>query len=126
MKALPLLLLLVPVLLLPGCLAAAVGGGVVYTTRDDTAEAHLDADRDAVFDYCREEVLRGGTVESADPYKGEIKGTWRGSDVEIQVTQVTETTVKVAVSARKHLAEVSPDPDTAEKLADKIAGHFGG
>ncbi|MFQ5750206.1 MAG: hypothetical protein ACE5H3_12250 [Planctomycetota bacterium] len=126
MKAPPLLLPGLALLLLPGCFAAAVGGGVVYATRDDSAEAHLDAGREEVFEYCRREVLRGGSVDSADPYKGEIKGTWRGSDVEIQVTQVTETTVKVEVSARKHLAEVSPDPDTAEKLADTVARHFHG
>ena len=108
---------------LPGCLlvaGAAVGAGVVYAAGEDSSEVRVEADAARAYSAAREEVILRGTLQTSDAAGGTLTARIGTSDVTVKVVgEPTENRTRVTVTARAN-AGISPDRDTAERVAVAI------
>lgn len=115
------------IVLLSGCLlvaGAAVGAGAVHVLGEDAAEVNLERDWDTVFNAGVDAVETLGSVETQDREAGVIEGHVKEADVTVKLEQVTKSTVKVVVEARKNEG-VSPAPEIAQDVSHAIAERTG-
>ena len=96
---------------------AGVGGGLAISK--DTIEGHFDRRFDDVWKASRQALMDQGFIRLEDKMHGRIDGEVRKSEVKIEITQVSERTVRVNVKARKSYKLV-PDLDLANDLYNKI------
>ncbi len=103
-----------------GCLwlvvsgVAATGG---YAISQDTIQGETDKDVDTVWDATIDIVSILGTVSSQARGLGRISAIVNGAKVTIHVTQLTPSTVRLKVKARKALF---PSIATAQNIFLKI------
>ena len=112
-------------LLLPsgGCalaVGAAIGAGVVHTTSEDSVELTLGSSEADAFEAAEAVVDELGAVRLADSKRGQIEGTVEQSEVTIATSTTESGRARVTVSARR-VAGLSPDLETARKIAGSIA-----
>ena len=102
---------------------ALVGGGIVggIAISEDTVQNELDASYDAVWDASVKVLEEAGAVETKDKEAGHIQGYVPKSKVTITVSQLTPSTVRIQVKARK-TAGVVPDIKMAHRVAYRIVG----
>ena len=113
--------------ILSGCLAlaaAAVAGGVVYATSDDSSETVVERPWSSAFSAAVAEVASQGHVELSDQNAGVVEGHVGTASVRVKLSKSTENSVKVHVRARK-LEGLAPEPDTAERIAFGIVRRLG-
>ena len=107
--------------LLSGCaiflLGAGVGGGIAISK--DTLQGTWDKSKDRVWSASREVMMQEGFIRLEDKLHGHIDGEVRKSQVEIQITQISQKTVQIRVKARKGY-KLLPDMDVANDLYNKI------
>ncbi len=110
--------------LLCGCVLvpiALVGGGVVggMAISEDTVQTEFDRTYDQVWDACISVLDKAGAIESKDKEVGIVQAYVPKSKVAVRVEQLTETTVRIQVKARK-AARLLPDIKMAHKVAYRI------
>jgi len=110
--------------LLSGCFLvpiALVGGGVIggLAISEDTVQTEFDKGYDQVWGASVEALEKVGAVETKDKEIGRIEGHARKSKVTIKLEQVTASTVRIQVKARKTVG-VLPDIKTAQRIAYRI------
>jgi hypothetical protein len=100
---------------------ALVGGGIIggIAISEDTVQNELDASYDEVWDASVKVLEGAGAVETKDKEIGEIRGYVPKSKVTITVSQLTPSTVRIQVKARK-TAGVVPDIKMAHRVAYRI------
>ncbi len=100
---------------------ALVGGGIIggIAISEDTVQNELDASYDEVWDASVKVLEEAGAVETKDKEIGEIRGYVPKSKVTVTVAQLTPSTVRVQVKARK-TAGVVPDIKMAHRVAYRI------
>lgn len=99
-----------------GCAALWVAGGAAAgyaLTRDSMAFSVEDRAFRRVWEAAAREARRRGTVKAEDPGKGRLDARIEGADVVVTLEQLTVTTVRVTVRARKNLL---PRRGVAEQL----------
>ena len=99
-----------------GCAALWVAGGTAAgyaLTRDSMAFTVEDRSFSRVWEAAARETRRQGTVKAEDPGKGRLDARIEGADVVVTLEQLTVTTVRVTVRARKNLL---PRRSVAEQL----------
>ncbi len=109
-----LALALVPAL--SGCAVLWIGGGAAAgyaLTRDSMAFSVEDRSFSRVWEAALRETQSLGAVKAEDPGKGRLDARVQGADVVVTLEQLTVTTVRVKVRARKNLL---PKRDVAEQL----------
>jgi len=101
---------------------ALVGGGIVggIAISEDTVQNEFDCAYDKVWDASVDALDKAGGIESKDKEAGRIVGYARKSKVTIAVEQLTASTVRIQVKARK-TAGVVPDIKTADSIAHRIS-----
>ncbi len=110
--------------LLCGCVLvpiALVGGGVVggMAISEDTVQTEFDRSYDEVWAASLDVLEKAGGIETKDKEIGRIEAYVPKSKVTIKVEQLTASTVRVQVKARK-VARVLPDIKTAHRIAYRI------
>ncbi len=115
--------------LFSGCILvpiALVGGGVIggIAISEDTVQNELDASYDDVWNASVQVLDESGAIETKDKEIGTIKGYVPKSKVTVTVSQLTESTVRLQVKARK-TAGVVPDIKMAHRIAHRIASVLG-
>ena len=107
--------------LLSGCaiflLGAGVGGGIAISK--DTIQGTWDKPKDRVYNASRDVMMQEGFIRLEDKLHGHIDGEVRKSQIEIQITQISQKTVQIHVKARKGY-KLLPDMDLANELYNKI------
>lgn len=100
---------------------ALVGGGVVggMAISEDTVQTEFDRNYDQAWGTSVSVLERAGAIETSDKEAGRIEGYVRKSKVTIRLEQLTPSTVRIQVKARKS-AGVLPDIDTAHTIAYRI------
>ena len=111
--------------LLCGCVLvpiALIGGGVIggIAIGQDTVQNEFDRSYDEVWDASMKVIDEAGAIETKDKEIGRIRGYVPKSKVTVTITQLTESTVRIQVKARK-TAGVVPDIKTAHRVAHRIA-----
>lgn len=96
---------------------AGVGGGIAISR--DTVEGHFDKSMDQVWRASREVIMQEGFIRLEDKVHGKIEGESEKSEVKIEISQVSEKTIRVRVKARKSYKLV-PNIDLANKIYNKI------
>ena len=96
---------------------AGVGGGIAVSR--DTVEGHFDKSMDQVWKASREVMMQEGFIRLEDKVRGRIEGEAEKSEVKIEISQVSERTVRVRVKARKSYKLV-PNIDLANKIYNQI------
>lgn len=96
---------------------AGVGGGIAISR--DTVEGHFDKSLDQVWKASREVMMQEGFIRLEDKMRGRIEGEAEKSEVKIEISQVSERTIRVRVKARKSFKLV-PNIDLANKIYNKI------
>ncbi|MBI3318240.1 MAG: DUF3568 family protein [Candidatus Omnitrophica bacterium] len=104
-----------PVLLATG----AVGG---YALIRDSIRVDLDRSWDRVWAAALEEVKQQGRLKMEDKGRGRIDAKIRDADVVVRLEQLTPSTVRVVVRARKFLL---PQLEVAQRLGVAIARRTG-
>jgi hypothetical protein len=101
---------------------ALVGGGVIggIAISEDTVQTDFDESYDEVWNAALGVVDELGKVEIKDEDVGRIQGYVPKSKVTVQLQQLTPSTVRVHVKARK-TAGVVPDIKTSHRVAHGIA-----
>lgn len=104
-----------------GCALFLVGAGAAggYAISDDEIEGVLEKKFDPVWKAGRETLLREGLLRVEDRNRGFLEGEVRKSEVKIEVSQITDRTVRLRVRARKTY-KLLPDLDLANDLYNKI------
>jgi len=92
----------------------AVGG---YAVSDDAIQGDTDKGFDKVWASALKVTDIMGSIETEDRQKGTIEATVDVSKVKVSVEQLTPKTVRMRVSARKHLL---PNRKLAQKIYLKI------
>ena len=108
-----------------GCapvLLATAGAVVGYAVSRDSVTMDLDRPRDQVWGACLEETKRQGNLKREDRLRGRIDARIRETDVTLTLEQLTPSTVRVVIRARKHLL---PQVDVAQRLGVAIARRAG-
>ncbi len=107
--------------LMSGCalflVGAGVGGGIAISK--DTIQGTWDKPKDRVYNASREVMIQEGFIRLEDKLHGKIEGEVRKSQVDIQITQISQKTVQIHVKARKGY-KLLPDMDVANDLYNKI------
>ena len=101
---------------LSGCVALWAAGGAAAgyaLTRDSMAFSVEDRAFSRVWEAAAREAHRQGTVKTEDAGKGRLDARIQGADVVVTLEQLTVTTVRVTVRARKNLL---PRRNVAEQL----------
>ena len=99
-----------------GCAALWVAGGAAAgyaLTRDSMIFTVEDRSFRRVWEAAARETRRQGTVKAEDAGKGRLDARIQDSDVVVTLEQLTVTTVRVTVRARKNLL---PRRGVAEQL----------
>ncbi len=104
-----------------GCALFLIGAGAAggYAISDDEIEGVLEKKYDPIWKASREIVIREGFIRLEDRNRGYLEGEVRKSEVKIEVSQVTDRTVRLRVRARKSYKLV-PDLDLANDLYNRI------
>ncbi len=113
------------VLLLSGCaplLLASAGAVVGYAVSRDSVTLDMDAPLDTVWRASLEESARLGAIKKQDQVNGRIDGRIQKADVVLTLEQLTPSTVRVVIRARKNLL---PEIEPAQKLGMNIARRIG-
>ena len=99
-----------------GCapLWIASGAAIGYAAGRDSAVLDLDRPWNAVWDASREEIQHQGLIKREDAKRGRIDAKVEETDVVLTVKQLTPSTVRVIVRARKNLF---PKMEIAQKLS---------
>ena len=113
------ILLLVHCLGLPlfcGCapVLLATGAVVGYAASRDSVLLDMDQPWDRVWSAAQQEVTEQGQVERENPKRGRLDARVEEADVVVTLKQLTSSTVRVVVRARKNLL---PKVDVAQKVA---------
>ncbi|HOW35509.1 MAG TPA: DUF3568 family protein [Candidatus Omnitrophota bacterium] len=101
--------------------AAAAAGG--YAISSDTIQGETEKDFQEVWDSSVEIASIMGMVSSKSPELGKISATIDGAKVNIQVLQLTTSTTRLKVKARKGLF---PNISTAQNIFVKIMNRVNG
>ncbi len=108
-------------LLFSGCALFLVGAGITggYAISKDTIEGTMEKPIDRVWKASHDVLMHEGFIKLEDKMRGKIEAEVRGSQVEVQINQATERTVKLQVKARKGY-KLLPNMDLANELYNKI------
>lgn len=100
---------------------ALVGGGIVggIAISEDTVQNEFDASYEEVWDASVKVLEEAGVVQTKDKEAGHIQGYVPKSKVTITLSQLTPSTVRIQVKARK-TAGVVPDIKTSHRIAHRI------
>ena len=112
--------------LMSGCALFLVGAGAAggYAITEDEMEGMTDLSRDRVWKTSLEVLQQRGAVTVQDKTQGRIEAIVNKSDVEVHVDQITKTTVRLRVKARK-AKKVFPDLGLAQELHGQIMRKVG-
>jgi len=107
-------------LALGGCAAILVGAGMAggYAISKDSVSNHFDLPRNDVYRAARAVAAESGLITLEDEHRGLIKATVEGAKVTIEVSKVSDHTVKLKVKARNDL--MMPAIDVAQAIYNKI------
>jgi len=116
MKKIGLLLACFCLPLCGGCAPVLLATGVVvgYAVSRDSVLLDLDQPWDRVWGAAQQEVSEQGRVKRENPKRGRLDARVEEADVVIVLKQLTPSTVRVVVRARKNLL---PKVDVAQKVA---------
>ncbi len=117
--------ILIGTLLLAGCapvLLAFSGAVVGYAVSHDSVTVDLDRPWDRIWSACLEETKRQGRVKSEDRANGRIDARIQKTDVVVTLEQLTPSTVRVVIRARRNLL---PQVEVAQHLGVGIARRVG-
>lgn len=116
MKKIGLLIVCFCLPLCGGCAPVLVATGVVagYAISRDSVVMDLDQPWDRVWSAAQEEVTERGQVKRENSKRGRLDARIEETDVVVALKQLTPSTVRVVVRARKHLL---PKVDVAQKVA---------
>lgn len=95
--------------------AGAVAG---YAVSRDSVTVDIDKPRETVWKACLEETQRLGAIKKHDQPNGRIDAQIQKTDVVVTLEQLTASTVRVAIRARKNLL---PQLELAQRLGFNIA-----
>ena len=121
---LPLLMLCWALPTTSGCAVLLVGGGAVagYAASRDSVIMDLDEPLDRVWSAALEEIQSQGSLKRENAGRGRLDARIREADVVVTVRQLTSSTVRVVVRARKNLL---PKVDVAQGVAVAILRRVG-
>ncbi len=108
-----------------GCapiLLTTAGVIVGYAVSRDSVTLDLDRPWDRIWEISLEETKHQGIVKREDRVKGRIDARIREADVTLSLEQLTPSTVRVVIRARKHLL---PKVDVAQRLGVAVARRAG-
>lgn len=116
------LLLATSLTLWSGCAVFLVGAGVTggYAISKDTIEGVVEKPLGRVYGASRDVMIKEGFIRIEDKAHGMIEGEVRKSEVNIEVKQLTQSTVRIQVKARKGY-KLIPDMKLANELYNKIS-----
>ncbi len=116
MKKIGLLLACFCLPLCGGCAPVLLATGVVvgYAVSRDSVLLDLDQPWDRAWSAAQQEVSEQGLVKRENPKRGRLDARVEEADVVIVLKQLTPSTVRVVVRARKNLL---PKVDVAQKVA---------
>ena len=116
MKKIGLLLACFCLPLCGGCapVLLATGAVVGYAVSRDSVLLDLDQPWDRAWSAAQQEVSEQGLVKRENPKRGRLDARVEEADVVIVLKQLTPSTVRVVVRARKNLL---PKVDVAQKVA---------
>ena len=99
-----------------GCAPVLLAAGAVagYAVSRDSVLLDMDQPWDKVWSAAKQEVTETGQVKRENPKRGRLDARVEEADVVVVLKQLTPTTVRVVVRARKNLL---PKVDVAQKLA---------
>ncbi len=89
-----------------GCVWVLVGGAAAaggYAVSRDTIQGEIDHSFDEIWDATKEIMGIMGTIESESYELGRIKGLASGARVQINILQMTPSTVRLKIKARKFI-----------------------
>ena len=109
---------------LNGCVYLAIGGvGALggYIVSPDTVEGLAESGTGQVWDTAVEVVSIMGLVESKNEAGGVIKARISGASVTVMVLEMSSSSVKLSVKARKHyLPKISLAQDVFVKIMSRV------
>jgi len=108
-----------------GCapvLLASMGAVAGYAVSRDSVTLDLDRPSNRVWAACLEEVKLQGRLKKEDRANGRLEAQIREVDVVVTLEQLTPSTVRVLIRARKNLL---PKVDVAQRLSLGIARRVG-
>jgi len=110
---------------LSGCILvpiALVGGGVIggMAISEDTVQTEFDRSYAQVWDASLAVLDKAGAIEIKDKELGIIQGYVRKSKVTVRLEELTASTVRIQVKARKS-AGVLPDIKTSHTIAYRVS-----
>ncbi|MDO8730002.1 MAG: hypothetical protein Q7J69_02290 [Candidatus Omnitrophota bacterium] len=116
MKKIGLLIVCFSLPLCGGCAPVLLATGVVagYAISRDSVLMDLDQPWDRVWSAAQQEVTERGLVKRENPKRGRLDARVEETDVVVALKQLTPSTVRVVVRARKNLL---PKVDVAQKVA---------
>lgn len=103
-----------------GCAVALVGAGAVggYAISRDRAELTVEKPFAEVWRACLAEAKEAGRLHEVEEEAGRIETRRQALRITFRVERVTETSVKILITARKHWL---PKVDEAQRLATRLA-----
>jgi len=110
---------------LSGCapvLLATAGVVVGYAVSRDSVTIDLDRTWDKVWAASLEETKHQGLLKREDRGRGRLDARIRETDVSVTLEQLTPSTVRLVIRARKHLL---PQVEVAQRLGVAIARRAG-
>ena len=109
---------------LSGCIYLAIGGvGALggYIVSPDTVEGLAESSAGQVFDTAVEIVSIMGLIESKNEAGGVIKASINGAGVTVMIVEMSSSSVKLSVKARKHyLPKISLAQDVFVKIMSRV------
>lgn len=104
-----------------GCALFLVGAGAAggIAISKDTLEGNLDKKFDTVWNASRDVLMQEGFIRLENKPHGTFDAEVEKSQVNIEVKQLTEKTVRIRVKARKGYRLI-PNPALANELYNKI------
>ncbi|MDP8261900.1 MAG: hypothetical protein P9M13_01180 [Candidatus Ancaeobacter aquaticus] len=88
-----------------GCAVALIGAGAVagYSLSKDSIEGYTDVPYDALWHKAIEVIREEGVVTMEDKEHGKIEGLVKEVNITLNMTKVTETSIKLKITGRKYL-----------------------
>ena len=116
MKTLPLLLSCLGLPLCGGCAPVLIATGAVagYAVSRDSVIVDMDHPWDRAWGAARQELSERGRIKRENPKRGRLDARIEEADVVVALKQLTPSTVRVIVRARKNLL---PKVDVAQRVA---------
>ena len=113
--------LIASLVLFPGCPLFLLGAGAAggYAVSKDTIEGLVEKPMDRVWRASRDVIMYEGFIRSEDKAHGKLEAEVKKSEVNIEVKQVTQRTVRIRVKARTGY-KLLPKPDLANEIYNKI------